>query len=212
MTDVMHDPDAGDVAQAISGSADALARLYDRHSPIVLSLCRRGTLADAEDAMQETFIRAFRKLDTLDDPARFRAWLYAIASRVCSEKRRAAGRRARHEAEAMKQNAPVIAEQHDAVEHAEQIALLGEALEQLPEQERLAIHLHYLDADPVAAAMPALGVSRSGFYKLLARARNRLATMLGTNEAAANTSCPRDGSREADAHDVARDVAREEVA
>ncbi len=182
MTDVMHDSDAGDVAQARSGSAEALKRLYDRHAAIVLSLCRRGALAEAEDAMQETFIRAFRKLDTLQEGANFRAWLYAIAGRVCSEKRRAAGRRMKHEAEAAARNLALFNGHADQVEKNEQMAMLSEALEQLPEQERLAIHLHYLDADPVAAALPALGISRSGFYKLLARARNRLAELMSASQ------------------------------
>jgi RNA polymerase sigma-70 factor, ECF subfamily len=180
MIDVMHENDAGDVHAALAGSDEALARLYDRHSPIVLSLCRRSSLAEAEDAMQETFIRAFRKLHTLENPATFRAWLYAIAARVCSEHRRAAGRRTKHEAQARMRNTMIaMNHEHDAIERMEDLVRLSEALDQLPEQERLAIHLHYLESDPVTAAMPALGVSRSGFYKLLARARKRLASLLG---------------------------------
>ncbi len=42
----------------------------------------------------------------------------------------------------------------------------------------LAIHLHYLEHDPVDAAMRTLGLSRSGFYKLLGRARASLADLL----------------------------------
>lgn len=57
----------------------------------------------------------------------------------------------------------------------ERLGRLGEALAELDEDERLAIHLYYLDRDPVAAARSALGLSRSAFYKLLARARERLA-------------------------------------
>lgn len=209
MTDVMHDNDAGDVAQALAGSAEALTRLYDRHSPIVLSLCRRATLAEAEDAMQETFIRAFRKLDTLDDASYFRPWLYAIAARVCSEKRRAAGRRAKHEAQARARNTIASNGHVDQVEKAEQMAMLSEALDQLPEQERLAIHLHYLDADPIVAALPALGVSRSGFYKLLARARKRLAEILNGPMARASTSVARASRPCEAAHDVAADECKE---
>lgn len=60
----------------------------------------------------------------------------------------------------------------------ERLARLGEALATLDEDERLAVHLYYLDRDPVAAARSALGLSRSAFYKLLARARERLALRL----------------------------------
>ncbi len=60
-------------------------------------------------------------------------------------------------------------------DHAEQLDLLGTALEKLDDRERLAIHLYYLEADPVRAATGAMSLSRSGYYKLLARAREHLA-------------------------------------
>jgi RNA polymerase sigma-70 factor (ECF subfamily) len=69
------------------------------------------------------------------------------------------------------------------MDQREQLDLLSEALEQLPDDERLAVHLYYLDADPVTAASACLGVSRSGFYKLLARARERLADLMSRSPA-----------------------------
>ncbi len=66
----------------------------------------------------------------------------------------------------------------DTAEKAEQLDRLTTALDTLPEDERLVIHLHYLDPDPPEAAASALGLSRSGYYKLLHRARGRLAGML----------------------------------
>ena len=63
-------------------------------------------------------------------------------------------------------------------ERRERFAALEAALDRLPDQERLAIHIQYLEHDPVDAARRALGLSRSGFYKLLGRARSRLADQL----------------------------------
>jgi RNA polymerase sigma-70 factor (ECF subfamily) len=51
---------------------------------------------------------------------------------------------------------------------------LEEALGQLPEKERLAIHAFYLLEQSPDAARAALGLSRSGLYKVLERARTRL--------------------------------------
>lgn len=203
-------PDARDLFAARGGGdagAAAFASLYDRHAPVVRALCRRhvpvgrGGDAEADDALQETFIRAFQMLDRIEDPDRVRSWLYAIARRVCAERRRASARRVKHE----RGGATVIlnaameftpAPGRDGAgssggsghsrdqtpgacaEHAEQLAMLDRALDKLPDSERLAIHLYYLDPDPVVAASECLGLSRSGFYKLLTRAKERLASLM----------------------------------
>jgi RNA polymerase sigma-70 factor (ECF subfamily) len=193
--------DAADLSAALSGGPAgeaAFARLYDRHAPVVLALCRQHlpgrNPAEHDDALQETFIRAWRKLDTFaasDGAAAggggVRPWLYGIARYVCSERRRAAGRRLRHEERAAMNHVQERHARDDAAldgqappraERAEELRRLDEALDRLPERERLAIHLYYLDADPVAAAESALGLSRSGFYKLLNRAKEQLAGLM----------------------------------
>ncbi|MBX3402125.1 MAG: sigma-70 family RNA polymerase sigma factor [Phycisphaeraceae bacterium] len=182
-------------AGASPGAHEGFARIYDRHGPVVRALCRQNSPcdADADDALQETFLRAYRMLDRLTDPDGLRSWLYAIARLVCSERRRAARRRTAHEHGAAGENGLMPAHAHtstgrprpeggasprDAADRAEQLDRLSRAMEQLPDNERLAVHLYYLETDPVAAASVALGVSRSGFYKLLSRARERLSALL----------------------------------
>lgn len=195
MGESVHD-DCTDLAEARQGQEAAFGRLYDRHAAVVLSLCRRSTGGrsaqsvdtDAEDSLQETFIRAFRKLDEVHDCHGFRSWLCRIARLVCSERRRAAGRRHRHEGDAMDEMIRTLdptrgrpnthAGAEKECERRERLSRLSAALDTLQDDERLAIHLYYLDADPVTAARMALGVSRSGFYKLLARARESLASQL----------------------------------
>jgi RNA polymerase sigma-70 factor (ECF subfamily) len=55
---------------------------------------------------------------------------------------------------------------------------LLDAIRQLPAKERTALHLFYLAEQPASAAREAMGLSNSGFYKLLDRAKRRLASML----------------------------------
>lgn len=174
--------DASDLTAAAGGNREAFARLYDRHAPLVLSLCRRcGSLSEAEDATQETFLRAYRKLDQLTEPAGFRPWLCAIARRVCAERYRTRARREKRENESAMQGLTASSDDPDGiarVELAEQLARLTEAINHLDEQERLAIHLHYLEPDPSVSAREILGLSHSGYYKLLNRARTHLAGMM----------------------------------
>jgi RNA polymerase sigma-70 factor (ECF subfamily) len=175
-------------------SHQAFARIYDRHCAVVRALCRQNspTDADADDALQETFLRAYRMLDRLTDPDGMRSWLYAIARLVCSERRRSTRRRSAHEHAAAEEvrfmNSSSMSggvREHAGAESPaesaakkERLELLSRAMDQLPDNERLALHLYYLETDPVEAASVALGVSRSGFYKLLTRARERLSATL----------------------------------
>ncbi len=174
--------EAADLIAAQASDQDAFARLYDRHGAVVLSLCRRLSLAEAEDAAQETFIRAYRLLHKVESAAKLRPWLYGIARRVCSEHTRALRRRRHHEDQAMltrtAERKATAASATESLEQAEQLHRLDDAIDQLDDRQRLAIHLYYLESDPIQAAQSALGLSRSGYYKLLAKARQRLGELM----------------------------------
>jgi RNA polymerase sigma factor (sigma-70 family) len=203
--------DARDLAQARSGGVgahQAFARIYDRHAPVVRALCRtKASEAAADDLLQETFLRAFRLLERVDDPSGLRSWLYAIARLVCREHARSSRREAhRMEALAMLKHAdgqlqpdrhgpggspganvhgtpdgvspPGTAPPPDLAAHAEELEHLSKALDRLDNRERLAIHLYYLESDPVATAQDALGLSRSAFYKLLSKAKEHLHALM----------------------------------
>ena len=174
--------EAADLIAAQASDQDAFARLYDRHAAVVLSLCRRLSLAEAEDAAQETFIRAYRLLHKVQSADKLRPWLYGIARRVCSEHTRALRRRRHHEDQAMltrtAERKAHAASPSESLEQAEQLHRLDGAIDQLDDRQRLAIHLYYLESDPIQAAQSALGLSRSGYYKLLAKARERLGELM----------------------------------
>ncbi|MBI3944389.1 MAG: sigma-70 family RNA polymerase sigma factor [Armatimonadetes bacterium] len=76
------------ILAARAGSRDAFDRLAERHRPSLLRVCRRrlSSTEDAEDAAQETLIRALRALSCLRDPQRFRPWLSRIAANVCRDR------------------------------------------------------------------------------------------------------------------------------
>ena len=178
--------DCTDLAALARGDLEAFGRIHDRHARWVLSVCRRhgpggpnGSLAEAEDATQEVFIRAYERLDRVEDCIGFGRWLSRIATNVVRERRRATARRLKHEVASM-MNASITTEAtaEPSAMRREQFRGLELALDQLGDDERLAIHIHYLEHDPVATAAQLLQLSKSAYYKLLARARASLADLL----------------------------------
>jgi RNA polymerase sigma-70 factor (ECF subfamily) len=191
MNTPVENDDCHDLESVRNGDLEAFGRIHDRYARLVLSICRRhgsgrqrGSLAEAEDSTQEVFIRAYQRLDRIEDCTRLGSWLARIAGFVVMEKRRATARRLKHEGSAMMEmptHVPAGTAEAEAMRH-ERFAGLEAAMEELTDQERLAIHIHYLEHDPIDAARRSLGMSRSGFYKLLARARAHLADLMQSHQ------------------------------
>ncbi len=72
------------VAEVRAGNEEAFRILVERHSRAIFRLAFRmtGSEPDAEDAVQETFLRAFKQLKNFDGRSRFSTWLYRICSNL----------------------------------------------------------------------------------------------------------------------------------
>jgi len=95
LTPRMEAEDAPDVERAKAGDEDAFGRLVERHSRVVFRLAYRmlGNEHDAEDAVQEAFLKAYRALPEFESRARFSSWLHRITVNCAYDVLR---RRARH--------------------------------------------------------------------------------------------------------------------
>ncbi|MFZ5862923.1 MAG: RNA polymerase sigma factor [Nitrospirota bacterium] len=89
----MEDVDRALVERVKEGDSSAFERLFSRHAERIFRfasrMCRHAQ--DAEDILQETFLAAYRHLNTFGGKARFTTWLYTIAANSCRRTRRHAG-------------------------------------------------------------------------------------------------------------------------
>jgi RNA polymerase sigma-70 factor, ECF subfamily len=167
--------DADLARRAAAGDREAAGEIYDRFAPLVRAvlLDATGSLPEANELVQEVFLRALSRLGQLRRPERLCAWLIGISRRQGAEYRRQAGRR-------RKRVTPLVNDPVSAADDRsnETVEMVRQAIRELPERERLAIHIRYLCDEPPEAARQAIGLSPSGFYKLLERARRRLRARL----------------------------------
>ena len=118
-------------------------------------------------------MRAYEKLDQLHDPDRFGKWLIGIARLRCQEWLRRSLR--------LKDNPVELSEVQITVPDPsddDRIEMLRKMIATLPEKERLALHTFYLQGKSAEAARKVMGLSRSGYYRILERARKRLEQLM----------------------------------
>ena len=165
-------PDATLVKLVLAGDLSAYAELHDRYARLVRAICYDTTsdITYAQDISQDVFLRAYRRLADLRDPSKFAAWLIGITRLVCKEWGRARARD-RHKYVGLN---PVAGVPADPQGEDQLLATLRAAMRSLPARERLALHIFYLQDQHVDVARSALGLSRPGLYRMLARGRKRL--------------------------------------
>ena len=158
--------------------ADATRDLYERYARQIHAYClhQLGSREEAEDAVQSTFLNAFRGLKRGVDPEFESAWLYKIAENVCLTRQRSSYRRRRIESpgdlDAMQDILPAHESDND------QLIGLPAALEGMPEQQRRALLLREWQGLSYREIAGELGLSQSAVETLLFRARRSLANAL----------------------------------
>jgi RNA polymerase sigma factor (sigma-70 family) len=160
-----------------SGDEAAFELLVWRHAPMVLSVCRRllGSIPDAEDAFQATFLVFVRKAHTIRRSEGVAAWLYRVAYRVALRARAGAAKRARHEKPAV--NLDTVADDAEAA-WSDLRPVLDEEISRLPERYRVPVVLCYLEGRSNQEAAEHLGCAEGTVASRLSRARERLRARL----------------------------------
>src|SRR3954469_8957512 len=112
--------DATLVARTLAGERAAFAEIVRRHQTLITSLafCAAGAVNQSEDLAQETFVTAWTRLATLEDPARLRAWLCGIVRNLARDSYRRGHRQPTQAAESLESADAVVAPELRPGEHA----------------------------------------------------------------------------------------------
>ena len=175
----MHSDDAAAVAKAKGGDEDAFRVLVDRHSRGVYRLAYRmtGKPEDAEDVVQETFIRAFRSVDRFRGQCQFRTWLMTIGGNVLKDFGRKRSRRQVMPLDDAVRD--VGGDPHEHAEATEAEALIAEGLKKLPRMQREVFLLRAqqgLEYEEIAAALATSpGAARVHYHHAVRRLKEIIA-------------------------------------
>jgi len=171
---------------AKDGDLRAFEQLVEKYKQPIVSLMFRmlHDLSEAEDLAQIVFIRVHQSASRYEVSAKFSTWIFTIARHVCLNEIR---RRSRHPVESIESSPPETEEpatrqieDHrtftppEAFLHHELESKIQEALDQLPEKQRLAILLCRQDDLSYEQIARVLGLSLSATKSLIHRARETL--------------------------------------
>jgi RNA polymerase sigma-70 factor (ECF subfamily) len=177
----MEDNDAAAIERARGGSGEAFRELVERHSHAVFRLAYRmtGNEQDAEDTVQETFLRAYRQLGRFDSRSKFGTWLYAIASNCALDLIRARKRRRESDAEPVEPVIPAADPSPERLALSREVRQrLSAAMNDLSDAERTAFvmrHFEGVSIDEIARVLGRPnGATRHSVFRAVEKLRRAL--------------------------------------
>lgn len=181
------------VARALNGEKpafDGLIKRYQRQA-VAVSFRLLGNSQDALEVTQDAFIKAYRSLESLQKPEAFGGWLMRIVSNLSLNYRRSRKTRSQlplddlfgggsqqGEGGSGSEWMAQTGDPHHAMESAEMGEKLQQALQQLPEKQRLAIVMFTIEEMPQKEVAEALGISVEAVKWHVFQGRKRLRELL----------------------------------
>lgn len=175
---VQQAPDAVLVQKVIGGDVDAYAVLVGRYRGRLARYATRllGSVEDAEEVVQDTFVRAWRAIERCEDPARFGSWLFSILINRC---RTAGGRSSRRQRTVTSDEAAVLAASVEpSVDRSAWREEIERALARLDEDQREAFLLKHVEELSYEEISEMTGVGISALKMRVKRACDRMRVLL----------------------------------
>ncbi|MGH2892483.1 MAG: RNA polymerase sigma factor, partial [Solirubrobacteraceae bacterium] len=162
------------IAGVRGGEAPAFEEIYDRYARGILAFCAHmlGSREAAEDALQLTFVSAYRSLRHGENNIALRPWLYTIARNRCLSELR--GRRDAIGVDELASDHPGSEGLADQVQRREDLREMLDDMQRLPDDQRAALVLFELGDHPQREIASVLGVRTEKVKALVFKAREAL--------------------------------------
>jgi len=169
--------DAALVVAARAGEGWAQEALYQRYARMVIGLSQRILAGrdDADDLAQDAFVFAFTRLDTLQNPQAFQAWLRSIVARTASKRLRRQRLLVRL---GIRRNEPIepdtVVSPEAPADVASEVRSVYGLLDRLPAEERVALVLRRVEGLELAEIAEQMKLSLATVKRRIAAAEGRL--------------------------------------
>ena len=155
-------------------NVSAYRELLRRHEPLVYRSCLKmlGSVQDAEEACQDSFLQVFHKIVDFEGRSAFKTWLYRIVYNRCLEARRKAARRNQHHAKMIEE----VEHQkltNNKTSHDEVTGKVNEVISQMNGEECRFVTLRYVSGLSIQEIADVLDIGLSAAKMRLYRAQER---------------------------------------
>lgn len=166
------------IDRVLTGDTNAFAYLIDKYKNMAYTISVRivKNHEDAEEIAQDSFLKAFQKLDTFKGDSKFSTWLYSIVYRDSISKIRKKNIVTTDINSFVMENHTIDHEfsQIEAIKNGEQKKYVSEAIHNLPEIDALLITLFYLNENSIEEIVQITSLTKSNVKVKLFRARKKL--------------------------------------
>jgi len=166
------------ISEVIAGNTASFTALIDRHKDLVFTIAMNITRnrEDAEEVAQDTFLKAYQKLNGFRKESSFQTWIYRIAYNEAISKIRKKKVKFMDLEEEITGNftEEEVEEDVAGLDEQEQKMVITKILDQLPEIDRVLVTLFYLENNPVTGISEITGLGESNVKVRLHRVRKRI--------------------------------------
>ncbi len=165
-----------------NGNVQAFSVLVEKYQRLIYTLALKllKKPEDAEEMAQDTFIKAFQKLDTYEGKSKFSTWLYSITYNGCiSElRKRRIEFKSLDDRQISDQDEQKMHDYYRETKKEDQEKYLNLALEKLPEDDQVLVTLYYYESQSMDEISMITGLTVSNIKVKIHRARKKMYALL----------------------------------